>query len=126
MDTSTEYNQYNGPTDPYGGDVSTAYLPEVPFEDPAMMVSSTTGANPSSRIMCMTCHRAHATSAPKSNRWDPNVVFLSEDGVQSGSYSLPNPYGDINQQALCMKCHYDDASTHALGTACLDCHRTHQ
>jgi len=100
-----QYNRYNGTADPWGGVAATAYLPEVPFEDPAADVSSMAGPGPSSRVMCLTCHRAHATSAPHSGRWDFNVMSLGEDGVASGSYPLPNPYGDPGQERLCRKCH---------------------
>ena len=55
----------------------------------------------------MTCHRAHATSAPDAGRWDFSVTFLIEDGDESGSYEIPNPYTD-NQRSLCNKCHRKD------------------
>ncbi|HKI85409.1 MAG TPA: hypothetical protein VKA53_01565 [Thermoanaerobaculia bacterium] len=113
------YNAYNGTTDcvnnppvaaglPCGtGTAATAYLAQVPFEDAGMTTSSTQGPTASSRVMCLTCHRAHATSAPNAGRWDFNVSLLSEDGVESGSYALPNPY-DGNQRSLCNKCHAQD------------------
>ena len=37
---------------------------QVPFEDPSASVSSTAGPTAASRITCLSCHRAHATSAP--------------------------------------------------------------
>ena len=55
----------------------------------------------------MSCHRAHATSAPDAGRWDFNVTGLAEDGQESGSFALPNPY-DGNQRSLCNKCHSQD------------------
>ena len=99
------YNTYNGTADPAGGTEATAYLAAVPFEDPGNTTSRTAGATLSSQAMCLTCHRAHATSAPASLRWDPNVSELGSDGVVSGSYPLPNPYGDPSQERLCAKCH---------------------
>jgi hypothetical protein len=117
------YNQYNGPLDPYGGDVSTAYVPEVPFESRDMTTTSTSGPIGWSRVACITCHRAHATSAPSSTRWDPNVEFLDDDGLLSGSYPLPNPYPDPGQRALCVKCHYTEAESHGWGQPCMECHR---
>ncbi len=117
------YNLYNGPTDPTGGTYATAYLPELPLQELIMSVSGTTGATLSSRISCMTCHRAHATSAPGSLRWDAGVVFLSQDGVESGSYALPDPFSDPSQRALCVKCHYDEVMDHGLGGSCMSCHR---
>ena len=117
------YNRYNGPADPMGGDYATAYLPEVPIEDVGMTPSSTFGATISSRVICLSCHRAHATSAPKSLRWDGNIEFLNSDGLESESYPLPDPYADPNQRSLCVKCHWQRASAHGWGEPCLDCHR---
>jgi predicted CXXCH cytochrome family protein len=105
ISVSQRYNEYNGDADPTGGVQSTAYLPEVPFEDASNSTSSTAGAGLQSRIMCLSCHRAHATSSPAAGRWDFNVSLLAEDGVESGSYAIPNPYGDPNQGPLCEKCH---------------------
>lgn len=120
---SNIYNQYDGPSNPGGGAYATSYLAEVPVEDGAADVHATFGASPSSRITCMTCHRAHATSAPAALRWDPNVLTLGDDGIASFSYPLPNPYGDPSQLALCVKCHWPDAADHGTGQACMECHR---
>jgi hypothetical protein len=35
------------------------------------------------------------------------VTFLHEDGLESGSYAIPNPYG-YSQRSLCNKCHKKD------------------
>lgn len=99
------YNTYNGTADPSGGSPLTAYLAAVPFEDAASTVGSTAGPTPASRVMCLTCHRAHASSAPAAGRWDFNVSFLGQDGIASGSYPIPNPYANPNQTQLCYKCH---------------------
>lgn len=99
------YNVYNGTADMTGGTYSTAYLAEVPFEDATVTTTSTTGATSNSRLMCLSCHRAHGSSSPSAGRWDFNVTFLVDDGVASGSYPIPNPYGTNNQRPLCQKCH---------------------
>jgi hypothetical protein len=119
-DIALNYNLYDGTTDclanpPAGGNPcgsgtrASAYLAMVPIEDPAGTTgtSSTYGANSTSRVACVTCHRAHATSAPDAGRWDFNVTGLAEDGHESGSYTLPNPY-DSGQRSLCNKCHSQD------------------
>jgi len=103
------YNLYNGTSDQIGGAQATAYLAAVPFEDPANTTGSTAGPSGTSQVSCITCHRAHATSAPDAGRWDFNVTFLHEDGAESGSYLIPDPYGDLNQRSLCNKCHNQDA-----------------
>jgi len=108
------YNLYNGTTDQTGGAQATAYLAEVPFEDAAATndPNSTNGAGAGSYVMCMSCHRAHATSAPDAGRWDFSVTLLDEDGLESGSYPIPNPYADPDQRSLCNKCHRKDLNDH--------------
>lgn len=99
------YNSYNGDADPAGGNAATAYLAAVPFEDPAATTDNTSGPGPGSRVMCLTCHRAHGSSAPHAVRWDFNASSLGADGTISGSYPIPNPYPDPDQGTLCAKCH---------------------
>jgi hypothetical protein len=106
---ANSYNLYNGTSDQMGGTQATAYLAEVPFEDPANTTTSEAGPSASSQVSCITCHRAHATSAPNAMRWDMNVTLLHEDGVESGAYAIPDPYNDLNQRSLCNKCHVKDA-----------------
>jgi hypothetical protein len=101
----TQYNIYNGTDNPSGGNAATAYLAAVPLEGPDNGINSTIGASSSSEITCLTCHRAHASSAPYAGRWDFNVALLSQDGIISGSYPIPNPYLSPTQTGLCYKCH---------------------
>jgi hypothetical protein len=103
------YNLYNGTIDQLGGVAATAYLAEVPFEAATNTTASTDGPNFAGQVSCITCHRAHATSAPDAGRWDFNVTFLHEDGVESLSYAIPDPYANLNQRSLCNKCHNKDA-----------------
>ena len=102
------YNLYNGTDDPTGGVNATAYLAAVPFEDAANTTSSTAGPSASSQVSCISCHRAHATSAPDAGRWEFAVTLLHEDGLESGSYPIPDPYASVNQRSLCNKCHNKD------------------
>jgi cytochrome c553 len=106
------YARYDGTSRPQGGSLATSYLPEAPFEDPSATVDGTGGPTAASRLNCLTCHRAHASSAPASGRWDFRVKRLAQDGVVSGSYRLPNPYRDAAQGPLCAKCHYDPTDDH--------------
>ncbi|GAB4327903.1 MAG: c-type cytochrome OmcS [Candidatus Zixiibacteriota bacterium] len=112
------YNAYNGTSDLVGGYEGTAYLALVPFEDPSPSntTSSTAGPTASSKIMCLSCHRAHASSAPDAGRWDFNVTFLDDDGRESGSHPLPNPYGP-GQRSLCNKCHIKDDGNSAFAVS---------
>jgi hypothetical protein len=114
------YNAYRGTTNciqfpgtapgPCGnGTALTSYLALVPIQDANTWntTTSTRGGTATSRVMCLTCHRAHASSAPNAGRWDFDVTFLADDGAESGSHALPNPY-DANQRSLCNKCHQKD------------------
>lgn len=105
---ANNYNLYNGTADYTGGSALTAYLPQVPFEDAANTVASTAGPSAGSQVSCVTCHRAHATSGPDAGRWDFKVTIWADEGVESGSYVIPNPYNDPNQRSLCNKCHVKD------------------
>ena len=106
----TRYNRYEGTASPTTGNWATAYLPEVPFEEPTMTTTATNGPSRSSRVMCLSCHRAHASSAPAAGRWDFRVTDLNQDGRVSGSYALPNPFGG-GQGQLCEKCHTSTPNT---------------
>jgi predicted CXXCH cytochrome family protein len=116
-----QYGFYNGSAAPRTGNSATSYLPQVPFEDPAMTVSGQSGPSASSAVMCLSCHRAHASSAPEAGRWDFDVVTLGQDGLQSGSFPIPNPYADPAQKSLCCKCHVN-GEDHGQGQTCLSCH----
>jgi len=111
------YNRYNGTLDQNGAVQATSLLAEVPFEDPSNTVSSTAGPSASSQVMCLTCHRAHASSAMDAGRWDFMLTTLAEDGVESGIYPIPNPYGgaaNTSQRSLCNKCHNKDVNDELL------------
>ena len=116
-DVARRYNEYQGDANPAAGVEAQAYLPAVPFEDRASTTTSTSGPGPASRLMCLSCHRAHATSAPAAGRWDFKVALLAEDGRASGSYPIPNPYGGSTQGPLCSKCHETPAGPAKVGPA---------
>lgn len=104
------YNRYRG-TGYMDGDGQTAYIATVPVETPDATTGFRGPVASSSQVTCMSCHRAHASSAPRSGRWDFNITTWAEEGVLSGTYEIPNPYettaGDA-QRRLCEKCHGAD------------------
>jgi hypothetical protein len=108
---AVRYGIYNGTLDQSGGNPATSYLALVPFEDPAMTTTTTSGPTANSKVMCLSCHRAHATTGPDIGRWDFNITTWVEEGVNSHSWVIPNPYpGSGNsQRSLCNKCHNKDA-----------------
>lgn len=113
------YERYEGDAAPLAGIAAESYIAEVPFEDALAATTATAGPTASSRLNCLACHRAHASSAPAAGRWDFRVFRLDQDGIVSGSYPLPNPYPTTEQGQLCKKCH---TQNHERGRACLACH----
>jgi hypothetical protein len=93
------------------GNRATAYLPLVPFEDSEAAPSSSAGANPTSRVFCLTCHRAHASPYQYAGRWDFNQTFI-KDSVPSNepylSQYVNQPLDLSVQRSLCNKCHSFD------------------
>ena len=116
------YNTYVRTGD-FSGITATAYLQFVPFErgisDPELLdPTSTQGPDANSNVMCLTCHRAHASAFRNAARWDPDAVLLVDshpaagDGGVTGSDVYYSYYGrDIasefgtTQRAFCEKCH---------------------
>ncbi len=120
------YNRYIS-TRNLTGNSATAYWEAVPFETGAtqeeleldpLANSSEAGPTTSSKVMCLSCHRAHASPFQDAGRWDftaQNIVVDSHPTVAD----VPNAYygveyvggehGDPDAQtSLCSKCHIKD------------------
>ncbi|MCL7487986.1 MAG: hypothetical protein M8357_07430 [Desulfobulbaceae bacterium] len=123
------YNSYVATGD-FTGTAATAFDPLVPFEtgsaDQATLVTagvtSTAGADAASQVMCLSCHRAHASAFNNMGRWDFETEFLAHsssinstdisatgvayygDGV---AVDVVAKYGEA-QRSLCNKCHVQD------------------
>jgi hypothetical protein len=120
------YNMYVASGD-VTGNQSTAYLELVPFErqksDPTLLDPTTTvGPDSNSNVMCLTCHRAHASAFPNSGRWDFETEYPATDShphsgdgglgtndVYNSYYGrdLQTEFGQY-QRSLCNKCHVKD------------------
>ena len=124
---ATNYNAYIATGD-LAGDITTSYLALVPFElqetDPAILVArsvSTEGPDSASNVMCLTCHRAHASAFNNITRWDTETELLSHSlpgatqlaamgAVPDSAYygrDIGTEFGDY-QRSLCNKCHIQD------------------
>jgi hypothetical protein len=118
----SNYNSYIRTGD-LSGSAATAYLQFVPFErgrsDPAFLdPSSNSGPDASSNVMCLTCHRAHASAFRAAGRWDFDAPLLVDSHPQAGdvgvfgsdvlySYygrSISTEFGPT-QGPFCEKCH---------------------
>jgi predicted CXXCH cytochrome family protein len=137
------YNNYVA-TGNFTGTAAAAYDPLVPFErgvttgswdlpDPTDPLTAGAGAVEGvSSVMCLSCHRAHASAFENALRWDPSAEFIAESWTEAPSSGVPvaakpyykhgvdldvanagtgNPftdgYGEF-QRSLCNKCHVQD------------------
>lgn len=105
----SNYNRYNGTLDPENPSLANPYLALVPVEWNSASNTTTFSGQISedARVMCLSCHRAHASSGPHSGRWDFNIATWADEG-SSGSYPIENPYASSSgndQRRLCEKCH---------------------
>ncbi len=125
---AANYNAYVSSDQITGGLAATAYMGLVPFEavnvdlDAVDSTNYTQGPTGVDQVMCLTCHRAHASAYQDATRWDMAETFLVDshpnasdiDFVQSDidnkdyDYILP-----VNQRSLCNKCHVKDYGDHA-------------
>lgn len=136
------YNSYVA-TGNFTGTVDTAYDPLVPVERGVTTASSDLpdptnanldaddGVDGTDQVMCLSCHRAHASAFGNALRGDMTEAFLAETWISLGS-NVPataapfykggvaidvadagtgNPFTDgygHYQRSLCNKCHVQD------------------
>jgi len=133
------YNVYLK-TGSLAGNSSTAFTSMVPFQtDNAVnlttlknVAASKAGPASNDKVMCLTCHRAHATGWDSSTRWSMSSTFLTVAGAYPGvdapgegsneDYAMGRTQAEIQatfygrpasiyatyQRSLCNKCHVKD------------------
>ena len=117
------YNAYISSDEVTGGNLATSYMGLVPFEavnvdlgtaDPADYTQGPTGVD---QVMCLSCHRAHASAFGDAARWDMSETFLIDSHPNEGDVDfvqddIDNSYYNYtfvtNQRSLCNKCHAKD------------------
>jgi hypothetical protein len=124
---AVNYNAYVRTGD-HGGSPEAAYSALVPFElgvsDRAMLDPSSRsgpGLTGSANVMCLTCHRAHASAFQGMGRWDFEATFLADSHPKNGDtgvvpQDVRNSYYGRDmavlfgkyQRQLCNKCHAKD------------------
>lgn len=121
---AANYNRYVSTMDPAGGDATSAYAGLVPFEsldldlgsvDPA---NRTAGPAATDQVMCLSCHRAHASPFADAGRWDFAATRLDRDthpragdGGATAADIANRYYAYViaaGQRSLCNKCHARD------------------
>jgi len=117
------YNAYVSTDDMVSGTQATSYWGLVPFE--AVNVNLTTidpqhytqGPAGTDHVMCLTCHRAHASAFDDIGRWDFDAEFIVDSHPQAtdggiGTNDVANKYYQYtfvtDQRSLCNKCHAKD------------------
>jgi hypothetical protein len=122
----TNYNSYVATGD-FTGIVGTAFDGLVPFErgvDDGSLLSAAplVGTDANSNVMCLTCHRAHASANANAGKWDFEVELLAEShalesadvpvgaAVYYKDGAVVDPASDYGpyQRSLCNKCHVQD------------------
>jgi len=107
---------------------NTSYDELVPFERglsvarTALSVTDTSAPGAGAQVMCLTCHRAHASANQNAGRWDLSVDMIAQSAVltaidlpgterayydSTGEVFVVVRYG-IYQRSLCNKCHVQD------------------
>jgi hypothetical protein len=122
------------------GNSSTAFTSMVPFQTDnttnltTLKNATTSKAGPvyNDKVMCLTCHRAHASGWDSGTRWNVNSTFLTVAGAYPGTdasgpgsnadyaqgrtqaeiqatfYGRPASVYATYQRSLCNKCHVKD------------------
>ena len=120
---AANYNAYISTEEVVGGNAATSYRGLVPFE--AVNIDLTTvdstnytqGPTGVDQVMCLSCHRAHASAYGDATRWDMSETFLIDshpntsdvDFVQADVDNKDYDYVlTVNQRSLCNKCHVKD------------------
>lgn len=120
------YNSYVKTGD-FTGTQGTSYDDLVPFETGStdrlsLTPFSTEGPVAGSQVMCLSCHRAHASPHNNAGRWDFEVEFIAESHAlesadvpataavyykDGATIDVVTEYGAY-QRSLCNKCHVQD------------------
>lgn len=118
------YNAYVDTDHPSDGTIATAYRGLTPFEAVNVNLATanpanyTQGADGVDKVMCLTCHRAHASAFPDAGRWDFHTAWIIDSHPKTGdagasAEDVTNKYYQYtftnNQRSLCNKCHTKDA-----------------
>ncbi|MBU5637929.1 cytochrome C [Geomonas sp. Red69] len=138
-ESASNYNSYVASGN-LNGSMTTAYNSLVPFEmgtDDYQTLKATansngsnrSGANMDSNVMCLSCHRAHASGFDSMTRWNVSATFIVYNGAYPGtdngapeSIAQGRTSGEVKkamygkkalsfasyQRSLCNKCHAKD------------------
>ncbi len=81
--------------------------------------------NVDAQVMCLTCHRAHASGWDSALRWNSKTEYIVYDGLYSQETASYEPYGQGRAEAEALRAYYEQpASKFAMNqkTLCDKCH----
>ncbi len=133
---SNSYNTYIR-TGNLTGTMNTAFLSLVPFEEGTTNYATLKahaktddsylfGPDASSaQVMCLTCHRAHASGWDEATRWNTNTDYIVYNGFFSQDSQQYQPFGQGRTEAEAQQAYYGmKASKFAMNQDTL-CHKCH-
>ena len=123
---AANYNAYVESGD-LTGTSADAFTSLVPYEagtgiiaDLVALQATANGPDATDNVMCLSCHRAHASAYGSMTRWDSDYEFITEAGAFVTAYTLspaeqsaalyersPAVFAE-DQRNLCNKCHVKD------------------
>ncbi len=119
------------------GLASTSYLSLVPFEegttDYAVLKAHARSDdtwlagpdNTTAQVMCLTCHRAHASGWDGIMRWNAETNYIVNNGSYAQEGQPEQPYGQGRSAAEALRAYYDMPATKfapSQDTLCNKCH----
>ncbi len=118
---ATKSNYYNSyiRTGDLTGTSTGSFLSLVPFEQGTKDYlilktfaktddSNLSGPNAAnSQVMCLTCHRAHASGWDGATRWNTRTGFVTSGGLYSQEGQVYQPYGQGRTEMEALKAYYD-------------------
>lgn len=133
---AVNYNAYIKTGD-LSGLANTSYLSLVPFEegttDYATLKPHATSNdswlvgpdNTMAQVMCLTCHRAHASGWNGIMRWNAETDYIEYNGSYAQEGQSYQPYGQGRTEAEAVRAYYDRPATKfspSQDTLCNKCH----
>lgn len=133
---SGNYNTYIKTGD-LSGTASTSFLSLVPFEEGTgnytvlkMRAKSDDtylmGPDPTNtQVMCLTCHRAHASGWDGATRWNTRTDYIVFNGSYSQEGQIYQPYGQGRTEIEAQRAYYELAANRFAANQETLCHKCH-
>lgn len=119
------------------GSAATSFLSLVPFEAGTSnyntlkgIVNNTPSKGPDPAdgtpvVMCLTCHRAHASGWDRATRWNESSTQITYNGNYSQQSMTYQPYGQGRTEAEALQAYYQIPPSRFAPNQELLCHKCH-